>query len=70
MRGVVESGRSFKFFFSPYYFSDLRKSDRRISSGKERKVLYATRAARGYQKHGISPRIQLKIRKILIFCFS
>ena len=51
-------------------FSDLRKSDRRNSSGKERKVLYATRATRGYQKHWISPRIQVKFRKIQIFSFS
>ena len=33
------------------------------------KVLYATRATRGYQKHGISPRIQVKIMEILIFSF-
>ena len=59
----------FFFFFFPF-FSDLRKSDRRNSSGQERKVLYATRATREYQKHGISPRIQVKIRKILIFGFS
>ena len=51
-------------------FSDLRKSDRRNSSGKERKVLYATRATRGYKKHWISPRIQVKIWKIRIFSFS
>ena len=33
-------------------------------------MLYETRATRGYQKHGISLRIQVKIRKILIFGFS
>ena len=33
-----------------YFFSDLRKSDCRISSGKERKVFYATRATRGVPK--------------------
>ena len=56
------------FFFSLLvYFSDLRKSDRRNSSGKERKVLYATRATRGYQNHRISQIIQVKIRKILNF---
>ena len=43
--------------------SDLRKSDSRISSGQTQKVLYATRAMRENQKHGISPRIQVKIRK-------
>ena len=50
-------------------FPDLRKSDRRILSGKGRKVLYATRATREYQKHRISPRIQVKIQKILNFLF-
>ena len=66
-RGV----RCERFFFSLLVsLSDLRKSNRRNSSGKERKVLYATRATRGYQKHGISPRIQVKIRKIQIFSFS
>ena len=62
------------FFFNLFLlfvsFSDSRKSDRRNSSDKERKVLYATRATRGYQKHGISLRIQVKIRKIQIFSFS
>ena len=48
-------------------FSDSRVSDRRISSGKTQKVLYATRATRGYQKHRISPRIKVNIRKILNF---
>ena len=43
--------------------SNLRKSDSRISSGQTRKVLYATRAMRENQKHGILPRIQVKIRK-------
>ena len=62
----------FYFFYSfKSSFSDLRKSDRRISSGKERKVLYVMRATRGYQKHRISKRIQVKIQKILNFwCFS
>ena len=62
------SDKIFIFFFS--FFSDLRKSDRRFSSGKEQKVLYATRATRGYQKHEILPRIQVKVWKILIFSFS
>ena len=51
------------FFFSfKSSFFDSRVSDRRISSGQTRKVLYAKRAMRGNQKHGISPRIQVKIR--------
>ena len=53
MRGVAESGRCFNFFLLFIYFLDLRKLERRFSSGQERKVLYATRATRGYQKHGI-----------------
>ena len=53
-------------FFS---FSDLRKSDCRISSGQTRKVLYVTRATCGNQKHGISPRSQVKIRKNPSFLF-
>ena len=61
--------RNFLIFFLLVYLSDLRKSDRRISSGQERKVLYATRATRGYQKHGNSPRIEVKIQKILNFWF-
>ena len=50
-------------------FLDLRKSYRWNSSSKERKVLYATRTTRGYQKHWIFLRIQVKIRKIQIFSF-
>ena len=65
-----ESDDIFFFFLLFISFSDLWKSDCRNSSGKERKVLYATRATRGYQKHEISPRIQVKIRKILNFGFS
>ena len=48
-------------FFLFNYLSDLRKSDCRISSSQTRKVLYATRATCENQKHGISPRIQVKI---------
>ena len=55
--------RIFFYFFLFSYFSDLRSFDRRISSGQTRKVLYATRATRENKKHGISPRIQVKIRK-------
>ena len=66
------AGKNYFFFVFILFasFSDLRKSDRRNSSGKERKVLYATRATRGYKKHWISPRIQVKIWKIRIFSFS
>ena len=64
-----EETEGFIFFILLVYFSYSRKSDRRISSGKERKVLYATRATHGYQKHRISSRIQVKIRKILNFWF-
>ena len=69
MRGVGERGRFFNFILFTS-FLDLRKLDRRFSSGKERKFIYAMRATRGYQKHGISLRIQVKVRKILIFGFS
>ena len=70
-RGQIERATRFLFFLFLLFasFSDLWKSDRRISLGKERKVLYATRAMRGYQKHRISPRIQVKIWKILNFLF-
>ena len=59
----------FIFFIILIYFLDSRKSDYRSSSGKERKVLYATRATHEYQKHRISPRIQVKIQKIINFLF-
>ena len=65
----VSEKRNIFIFSLLVSFSDLRKSDRRISSNKERKVLYVMRATRGYQKHRISPRIQVKIRKILNFLF-
>ena len=58
------------FFVFKYSLFDSRSSDRRISSGQTRKVLYATRATREYQKHEISPKIQVNIRKILVFSFS
>ena len=57
------------FFFSNFSFSDSRVSDRQNSSGQTRKVLYATRATREYQKQKISPRIQVNIRKIMVFSF-
>ena len=68
-RGVERVPIFYFIFILLVYFSDSRKFDLRISSGKERKVLYATTATRGYQKHRISPRIQVKIRKILNFWF-
>ena len=60
----------FLILFSWFSFSDSRISYRQNSSGQTRKVLYATRATREYQKHDISPRIQVNIRKIQIFSFS
>ena len=53
----------FKFFSFKTSLFDSRSSDRRISSGQTRKVLYETRATHENQKHGISPRIQVKIQK-------
>ena len=61
---------NFFFFVFKYSLFDSRSSDRRISSGQTRKVLYTTRATREYQKNEISPKIQVNIRKILVFSFS
>ena len=61
---------NFFFFVFKYSLFDSWSSDRRISSGQTRKVLYATRATREYQKNEISPKIQVNIRKILVFSFS
>ena len=44
----------FIFFLSLVSFSDLRKSDRRFSSGLKAKLIYAMRATRGHQKVGVS----------------
>ena len=44
----------FYFFFLFVSFSDLRKSDRRFSSGLKAKLIYATRATRGHQNLGVS----------------
>ena len=44
----------FIFFLSLLSFSDLRKSDRRFSSGLKTKLIYAMRATRGHQKVGVS----------------
>ena len=40
-------------FFLLVSFLDLRKSDRRISSGLKVKLIYAVRATRGHQKVGV-----------------
>ena len=44
----------FNFFSLFASFSDLRKSDRRFSSGLKAKLIYAMRATRGHQKVGVS----------------
>ena len=65
--------REKKSFFIFIFFAslfDIRSFDRRNLSGQERKFIYSTRATRGNQKHGISPRFQVKVRKILCFGFS
>ena len=47
--------RNFFFFFFLFAsFSDLRKSDRRFSSGLKAKLIHATRATRGHQNLGVS----------------
>ena len=38
-----------------WFFLDLRRSNGQNFSGQELKLLYATRATRGYRNHGISP---------------
>ena len=45
---------------SPTSLNDLRRSGGRNSSGQEQKFIYLTKARRGYQKHGISPRIKAR----------
>ena len=49
-------GRDILFFIFLIFasFSDLRKSDRRFSSGLKEKLIYAMRATRGHQKVGVS----------------
>ena len=42
------------FIFLFISFLDLRKSDRRFSSGLKAKLIYAMRAMRGHQKVGVS----------------
>ena len=59
------------FIFLFNSLSDLRKSDRRISSGQTRKVLYATRAMRENQKTRDFTENSGKIsKKIIVFSFS
>ena len=45
---------------APTSLYDLRSSVARFSSGQELKSIYATRAAHGYRKQRISPKIQAK----------
>ena len=56
--GVGRRGRwrenLFYFLFFFVSFSDLRKSDSRFLSGLKVKLIYATRATRGYQILGVS----------------
>ena len=42
------------FFYLSFFFSDLRKSYRRFSSGLNAKLIYAMKATRGHQKVGVS----------------
>ena len=58
------------YFFSFHLFLKFTEIEPSEFVGSRTKVLYATRATRGYHKHGISPIIQVKIRKIIIFSFS
>ena len=47
---------NFNFFLFLFFasFSDLRKSDRRFSSGLKAKFIYVMRATRGHQSLGVS----------------
>ena len=51
---AVERERKYFIFSILTSFSDLRKSDRRFSSGLKAKLIYATRATRGHQNLGVS----------------
>ena len=44
----------FLFFLLFNFFSDLRKSDCRFSSGLKAKLIYAMKATRGHQNVGVS----------------
>ena len=54
--GERRGGEIFYFLFFILFaiFSDLRKSDRRFSSGMKAKLIHATRATRGHQNLGVS----------------
>ena len=51
-----EKNREFYFIFISFFasFSDLRKSDRRFSSGLKAKLIHVARATRGYQNLTVS----------------
>ena len=49
-----ERGGENFFFLTFVSLSDLRKSDRRFSSGLKAKLIHATRATRGHQNLGVS----------------
>ena len=46
--------RKIFYFFLFASLSDLRKSDRRFSSGLKAKLIHARRATRGHQNLGVS----------------
>ena len=52
-RASVREDFIFIFLFFAF-FSDLRKSDCRFSSGLKAKLIYGMRATRGHQKVGVS----------------
>ena len=59
-REAVGRERQFDFLFLLFAgIFDMRNFGRRNSSGQERKFIYSTRDTREYQKHEISPRIQV-----------
>ena len=61
VRELTEREREYIFIFIFFSFLfDTWSFDRRNSSGQEQKFIYSTRATREYQKHGISPRIQVR----------
>ena len=49
----MERVRKIFYFFLFASFSDLRKSDRRFSSGLKAKLIHGTRATRGHQNLGV-----------------
>ena len=64
-RGADFGGSGGAFYFFIFFSSlfDTWSFDRQNSSGQERKFIYSTRDTREYQKHGISPRIQVRSSK-------